>query len=131
MEDRLESASLSVAVHAEILTACQILLGLRYSKALIQALYRGLRTMRESSTYMAILEEGIEKGTEKGRVEGIEKGEILGFREAIEEIGTSHFGAPSVSMLASLVEITDRNRLRRMMRQLRTVATWDDLLEVR
>ncbi len=130
VDERLQAAKLPVAGHAEILTACQILLGLRYTKAVIQTLYRGLRTMRESSTYMAILEEGIEEGLSKGRIEGIETGEILGLREAIEDIGTSQFGSPSETTLALLAAIADRTRLRRLMRHLRTAATWDDLLAV-
>jgi hypothetical protein len=42
--------------------AAYILLGLRYSPALAAQLFRGVVSMKESSTYQAILEEGEVRG---------------------------------------------------------------------
>ena len=50
--------------------AAYILLGLRYSPALAAQLFRGVMSMKESSTYQAILEEGRQEGRQEGRSEG-------------------------------------------------------------
>src|SRR5260370_15948761 len=50
----------------DIWSAAFILLGLRYSRELARHLLRGVRSMKESVTYQAILEEG----EEKGKIEG-------------------------------------------------------------
>ena len=48
--------------------AAYILLGLRYSPALAHQLFRGVLSMKESSTYQAILEEGRAEGRTEGAV---------------------------------------------------------------
>src|SRR5712691_5118076 len=51
-------------------------LGLRYPRDLTAELLRGVRAMKESVTYQAILEEGREEGREMGREEGREMGRV-------------------------------------------------------
>lgn len=48
--------------------AAYLLLGLRYSPALAADLFRGVVSMRESSTYQAILKEGHAEGRTEGAV---------------------------------------------------------------
>src|SRR5439155_23130147 len=47
---------------AELLTAALVLTGLRVPKLQVAELFRGIRTMRESSGYQLILDEGREEG---------------------------------------------------------------------
>src|SRR5579871_2239564 len=47
-------------------TAAYLLMGLRYERRLIHRLLKGVRGMKESTTYQEILEEGEAKGIEKG-----------------------------------------------------------------
>lgn len=47
---------------AELWTATKVLMGLRYDKLFTDQLLRGVRAMKESVTYQAIVEEGVQKG---------------------------------------------------------------------
>ena len=47
---------------ATLWTAADVLMGLRYSRELVSELLRGVQNMKESVTYQAIVEEGVEKG---------------------------------------------------------------------
>lgn len=120
VEERLQSEGLPPAEHGEMLTACQILLGLRYNKSDIRQLFSGLRTMRESSGYQLILDEG--------REEGLSKGELRGLREAILDAGEARFGSPPTDAEMRLDAITEREHLRRIVRRVAVAANWDDLL---
>ena len=68
--------------------------------------------MRESDTYLMILEEGQGKG----------------IREIILIQGEDRFGPPDDSVKASLDKITDLNRLMRIARQTPKAASWDEVL---
>lgn len=46
----------------ELWSAAYILMGLRYERAMLQSLLRGVMNMKESVRYQAILEEGETKG---------------------------------------------------------------------
>ena len=48
---------------ARLLMASFVLTGLRIPRQIAAELFKGVRAMRDSDTYMAIVEEGIEKGT--------------------------------------------------------------------
>ena len=51
-------------------TATYLLMGLCYSEELVSRLLEGVQNMQESTTYQAILREGLKKGLEEGREEG-------------------------------------------------------------
>ena len=72
--------------------------------------------MQESDTYLMILEEGQEKGEEKAT------------KEIILAIGEDQFGPPDESVKASLDNIADLARLKRMARRTPTAASWQDIL---
>lgn len=120
VDDRLQAAGLGQADHAEVLTACQLLLGLRYDGGMVRDLFGRLRVLRESSGYQLILDEG--------RQEGRAEGELRGLREAILDAGEGKFGPPPADAEVRLDAIADRNHLRRMTRRVAAAVGWDDLL---
>lgn len=96
--------------------AAYTLFGLRYPVALGEQLMQGVRRMRESVTYQAILEEG--------RVEG--RAEEA--RRLILLLGERRFGPPGSRTRAALEAMADPERLEALGRRLLDVATWDELL---
>src|SRR5207253_2343305 len=70
----------------ELWFAAYILMGLRYERAMVQSLLRGVVNMKESVTYQAILEEG----EAKGKAEEARKMLLLQGRE--------QFGEPSATI---------------------------------
>ncbi len=68
--------------------------------------------MQESDTYLMILDEGKEKG----------------IREIILVLGEDRFGPPDESVKASLNDISDLNRLKRIARHAPNAASWRDIL---
>jgi hypothetical protein len=71
--------------------------------------------MQESSTYLAILEEGQMKHA----------------RKIILLLGTKKLGPPDESMKTHLESITDLERLDRMMLQSPAAASWQEILDTR
>jgi hypothetical protein len=68
--------------------------------------------MHESDTYLAILDEGEERG----------------LRAVIMVQGEDRFGPPDESVKASLNNITDLSRLKRMARQTPKAVGWQEIL---
>ena len=69
--------------------------------------------MHESDTFLAILDEG----------------QAMAARELIIGWGEDRFGAPDATVLASLNNITDLERLKRIARQTPKAANWQEILE--
>jgi predicted transposase YdaD len=97
----------------ELWTATRVLLGLRYAPAFIETLLRGIRAMRESTTYQAILEEG---RVEEARRILLHQGELLFKRPA------------TAAERAALDSITDVAELERLTVRLLQVPGWSELL---
>lgn len=97
---------------ALLLSAAYVLTGLRLPRERANQLFQGVRAMRESSTYQAILEEGA-----IGEAQGM-----------ILLQGRDKFGSPSEAITAALRTITDLERLRRMGRRILIVSSWNELL---
>lgn len=72
--------------------------------------------MQESSTYMAILEEGIEKG----------KAEML--METILRLGTKRLGKPTPEIEKRLQRIRSRKRLEELTDKILDAKSWDELM---
>jgi hypothetical protein len=104
----------------ELWAATTLLLGLRYDENEAQELVRGIRGMRESSTYQAILREGREEGREEGRVEGA--------RRLLLRLGTSKLGPPDPRTASRLEAIDDLVVLERLSDGLFAATSWDQLL---
>ncbi len=102
-----------------LLTAAFILTGLRLDREQAKRLFQGVRTMRESSTYQAILDEG--------RIEGRTEGEVRGVRATIIRLGRRRFGSPGEAVESALQAITDLERLERMSERVLDAADWQDL----
>ncbi len=98
-------------------TAVDVLLGLRYERPLIEQLLRGVRGMKESVTYQAIVEEGVVKGR-------MEEARRILFRQ-----GEQRFGAPAGAAVRSRVEsINSQEVLEGLTDRLLRVSSWQELL---
>lgn len=84
MTERLDRES-STPDAADAWTATFVLLGLRYPPEVGIQLLKGVRKMKESSTYQWIVEEGLAEGIAKGMEKGIEKGMEKGMEKGIEK----------------------------------------------
>jgi|SRR5579883_124717 len=99
---------------ASLLLSCGfILMGLRYDKAVAQTLFHGVQQMRESSTYRAILEEGLEKGREEGLASGL----VLGRQDDVLALLQERFGSVSPEVETKVRATTDLAKLQTALRR--------------
>jgi predicted transposase YdaD len=103
-------------------------MGLRYPADQIQALLQGVRNMRESSTYQAILAEGRTEGFEKGHEEGREAGREEEARALLLRLGRKRFGPPGRRVSSAIRRTTDLQRIEQLTERLLEVESWDELL---
>lgn len=116
--------------------ATYILMGLRYSAALAAHLMRGVVSMKESTTYQAILQEGLEEGRKRGEEEGRKKGEREGRKEgALAEArrillltGERHLGAPDGLSRAAVERVQDVGQLEEWITRVSGASSWQELL---
>jgi predicted transposase YdaD len=99
----------------KLVTAAYVLAGLRLSKERSRDVFGRVKAMRESTTYMAILEEG-----------GI--GEL---HNVLLVQGRQKFGLPNQSIEAGIRAIQNLKRLRRMCARIMRVNSWEELLATR
>jgi hypothetical protein len=118
MKQRFERDAPSQA--NELWSAVYILMGLRYESAIVQSLLRGVKNMKESTTYQAILGEGEAIGVAKGKAEEARKMLLLQ--------GRDRFGEPSAKIVAQLDAVTDLGRLEALLIRLLHAKTWEELL---
>jgi hypothetical protein len=97
----------------KLLTDAYLLTGLRLRRDATAHIFRGVRAMHESDTYLAILEEGEEKAT----------------RESLLVVGEERLGTPGESIKAQLSSITDLARLKRMVRRAAKATSWQEILD--
>lgn len=88
----------------------------------------GVRNMRESATYQAILDEGRAEGEARGRAEGEARGRAEEARRLLVLLGTARLGAPGAGEVAALEAIADPERLERLAQRLFMATSWADLL---
>jgi predicted transposase YdaD len=132
---RVEAATPYIA-HAEVSsrrrktfwTSAFIVAGLKYPAEFIAQLFQGVTQMKESSTYQAILREGLAEGIAKGRAEGMAEGRADGERRILLRLGALRLGTPSLEVIAALEAITAADRLERMADRLFEVESWEELL---
>ncbi len=99
-----------------LLTAAYVLTGLRIPKQLSLQMFQGVKAMRESETYMGILEEGA----------------IEHAKKMIVRLGKASIGPPDESVTARLTALgtaEELDRLDRMIERIHKVKTWQELLE--
>jgi hypothetical protein len=100
----------------KLLTAAFVLTGLRVRRPVARDIFRGVRAMQESDTYLAIVDEGREADS----------------KEVILRQGQKRFGPPGEAITARLHAITENvARLHRMIDRLfdNTATSWQDLLD--
>lgn len=97
----------------KLLTDALLLTGLRVRRDVAARIFRGVRIMQESDTYLMILDEGREKAT----------------RENILLFGEGRFGSPEESIKVQLSQIKDLDRLTRMVRRASTATNWKEILD--
>jgi len=103
-----------------LLTAAFVLTGLRLPRTVAFELFRGVRSMRESDTYQAILDEGREEGREEGRVDELHR--------TLLRQGRRRFGEPDEETRQAILDIQELGRLEDLSERLLDVFTWDELL---
>ncbi len=96
-----------------LLTDALLLTGLRVRRDVAVKIFRGVRMMEESDTYLMILDQGQEKCA----------------RDDILIVGEARLGSPDESIRTRLDTITDLPRLKRMLLQAVTAATWEEIIE--
>lgn len=96
-----------------------ILLGLRYSPALAAQLFRGVVSMKESSTYQAILKEG--------RTEGQAQGVIAEARKLLRLRGEVVFGPADGRIIAVIERLYNLTQLEALFQRIRSLESWQEL----
>jgi len=104
--------TLPAAEADNLLTAAFILGGIRHDKAVMKRLLQGVRSMRESTSYQLIVEEG----------------ELKGERRALLLLGSQQFGEPPPNVLAVLNSIENVRTLEALLAKVLDVSTWSELL---
>jgi hypothetical protein len=97
----------------KLLTSAFILTGLRVSRNIARQVFRGVEAMRDSDTFMAILEEGQEK-----------EAKVILLR-----LGKKRFGVPDEATASQLSAIVDLERLHRLIDRTFEARSWQDLLD--
>jgi hypothetical protein len=97
----------------KLLTDALLLTGLRVRRDVAVKIFRGVRAMQESDTYLMILDEGQEKRA----------------RKDILILGEEKFGPPDEPVKAQLESVTDLERLDRMFRRAIKAGSWQEILE--
>ena len=130
MQERIEADAPDEA--GFLWSSTYILLGLLYPPEFADHLLKGVRGMKESSTYQAIKAEGREEGEEIGLVKGKEIGKAEGKAEEAIAIllrqGTKRFGTPALATVNQLQSTTDLQRLEQLTDRILEVESWDELL---
>jgi hypothetical protein len=122
IQERL-TAEASSEDSAKIIAGAYVLSGLRLSRSIVDKVFQGVRTMKESSTYQGILEDG--------RVEGRAEGRVQEARKILLRQGRKKLKKPSPEVEAALQAITDLERLERMSDRLLTASSWEILLKTK
>lgn len=114
MEDRLE-AEASPEERKDLWADTFVLLGLRYSRQSVAQLFRGIPAMRESDTYQAILEEGLEQGELRGAIRSL----LL--------VGRPRLGEPDDATRRRIENEASLAQVERWLSRASMVESWSDL----
>jgi len=91
-----------------------------------------VQTMRQSTTYQAILREGWQEGRQEGRQEGLVEGRISEAQRLVLRQGTKRFGEPDAATVAAVEAIQDILRLEAVHDRALDpdIHDWDELLRL-
>ncbi|HEV3257689.1 MAG TPA: hypothetical protein VG013_12460 [Gemmataceae bacterium] len=115
MEERL-SREVTRQEAAKLWTATYVLMGLRYPPEFATQLLQGVRGMKESATYQAIVAEGVAQGM------------VQGMRKALLVQGRKRFGPADPTTEAAIQAISDASRLEQLEERVMDVSSWQELL---
>lgn len=108
---------ISRSVAAELWTATYVLLGLKFEDPLIHSLLRKVvDIMQESTTYQAIIEQGIEQGLLQAKCDDL----LL--------LAEKRFGKPSKAVVGRVRAIQTAAELDRLLLRMLDVGSWRELL---
>ncbi len=127
MEERL-SWEAEPGVAEDLWTATYLLMGLLYPRDFVSRLLQGVRNMRESSTYQAILNEGEAIGEARGKSIGEVAGRIAEARKTILTLGRKRFGELPANLQTSLDAVSDVDALDEIIDRILDVESWDELI---
>jgi hypothetical protein len=97
----------------KLLTDAYLLTALRDRRTVAAQIFRGVRVMHESDTYLATIDEGREKQLKKD----------------IQRLGKRRFGPADQTCESALQGITDLERLERLLARILDATSWQDLLD--
>jgi predicted transposase YdaD len=117
LEDRINQEA-SPEQRPILMTAAYVLSGLRVTKERAKEMFKGVRAMRDSTTYQGILEEG----REEGRADEA--------RKILLRQGHKRFGQALPEIKSALEALTDLERMERMSEALLDAGTWQELLSI-
>jgi len=95
------------------LTSAYVLTGLRVKVPVARQVFSGVKAMRESETFMAIIDEGREIQT----------------RKLIRRFAERTLGEPDEATITRIEGITDIDRLERIIGRVLNARSWEDLLD--
>jgi predicted transposase YdaD len=104
-----------------LMTAAYVLMGLRIHHERADELFQGVRKMRDSTTYQAILNEGRAEGEIKGRAKEAQR--------LLLRLGRKRLGDPDATVEAAVRTIADVERLELLIDRIDEVANWQDLFQ--
>ena len=114
----------------QLRTATFVLMGLKYPREFVEKLM-SRNVLELSSTYQALIQEGLDKGMAQGLEQGLEQGRELGAateaRNLILLLGRQRFGTPADEVVGVL-QATSRERLEMLAQRLLTATSWSDFL---
>lgn len=119
ISDRFAADAVPAPTRDLLWTCGYILMGLRYNDNVAGPLLQGVRNMRESTTYQAILREGREEGVREGRVEIA--------REAVLDVLRDRFTTVPPAVEARIQAAADLTRLKAALRQALHINAPDEL----
>jgi flagellar biosynthesis/type III secretory pathway protein FliH len=108
-------------------TASFVLMGLKYDPRFVEKLM-GKNVLELSSTYQALMKEGLEKGIELGKEQGLEQGREQGRRTSLLRIGQRRLGEPSTAITDALTSITKLEQLEALLDRVLEIESWDELI---
>jgi hypothetical protein len=97
----------------KLLTDALLLTGLRVRRDVAARIFRGVRLMEESDTFLMILDQGQEKAR----------------RADVLALGEDSLGPPTEAVRVQLANVTDLDRLMRMLRRTTKASTWQEVLD--
>jgi predicted transposase YdaD len=119
MEERFETEAAPLEV-GDLWAATYVLMGLVYPDNIAKTLLQGVRKMKDSVAYQAILREGKAEGKAEGKIEEAKR--IL-LRQ-----GRKRFGPPKTAIKSKIEAIADLVRLEYLSDRILDAKSWDELI---